>query len=356
VIIFIYGTTAEAIKIAPVARRLEARGIPYESWVTFQHTDALRAILPELGLQEPTRMIANGRGGKPLKSSADVLAWLTSIAGWIRKNKRNVRGSLPSNTVVVVHGDTLTTVIGAYIAKKLKVPSAHIEAGLRSGNWRHPFPEELDRRIAGKLAAIHYAPSAEAATNLAAKHDVVFTNGNTVIDAVLDQGGDALLDQAPFGLVLLHRFEFVSNPQLVEETMRTLVEKSPVPLRLIVDAYSEHGMTGALAKHVGDKLQPQPKLRHQEFVGLLKTTEFIVTDSGGIQAEAALLGIPTLVHRKTTEQREGIGENIVLSNWSQTTLANFLHDYESYRLSARKPSRSPSDIIVEDLLARGYGS
>lgn len=354
-IIFIYGTTAEAIKIAPVARRLEARGIPYESWLTLQHTEALRTILPELGLNEPTRLIANGRKGQPLTSSLDVLAWLGSVAGWMLKNLRSIRRSLPSNSIVVVHGDTLTTVIGTVIAKRLGVPSAHIEAGLRSGNWRHPFPEELDRRIAGRLATIHYTPSEEATENLAAKKNVVFTNGNTVIDAVLDRGEDATAGEEPFGLVLLHRFEFVSNQQLVEETMRTLVEESPVPLRLVVDAYSEHGMTGVLAKYVGDKLRPQAKLRHQKFVGLLKTAKFIITDSGGIQAEAALLGIPTLVHRKTTEQREGVGENILLSNWSQATLAEFLHEHESYRYPVRRPAQSPSDIIVDDLVSRGYG-
>jgi UDP-N-acetylglucosamine 2-epimerase (non-hydrolysing) len=354
-IIFIYGTTAEAIKIAPVARRLEAKGIPYESWLTQQHTEALRTILPELGLQEPTRLIADGRKGQPLTSSADVLVWLTSVASWMRKSIRGIRRSLPANSVVIVHGDTLTTVIGTYIARRLKVPSAHIEAGLRSGNWRHPFPEELDRRIAGRLATIHYTPSEEATANLASKKNVVFTNGNTVIDAVLDRGEDASSDEEPFGLVLLHRFEFVSNQQLVEETMRTLVDESPVPLRLVVDAYSEHGMTSVLAKYVGDRLRPQPKLRHQKFVGLLKTAKFIITDSGGIQAEAALLGIPTLVHRKTTEQREGVGENIVLSHWNQATLAEFLHGYESYRYPVRRPSRSPSDIIVDDLVGRGYG-
>ena len=114
-------------------------------------------------------------------------------------------------------------------------------------------------------------------------------------------------------------------------------------------------MTDVLTKYVGEKLQPQPKLRHQKFVGLLKTAKFIVTDSGGIQAEAALLGVPTLVHRKTTEQREGVGENIVLSKWSQTALTGFLHAYETYRRPVRRLSQSPSDIIVDDLVARGYG-
>jgi UDP-N-acetylglucosamine 2-epimerase (non-hydrolysing) len=354
VIIFIFGTTAEAIKLAPIARRLEERGIPYESWLTLQHTDSLRKILRELGFQQPTRIIADGNKGQPIKSKLDVLAWLSTVARWIAKNTRPLRKSLPPGSIIVVHGDTLTTVIGAYVAKRLRIPSAHVEAGLRSGNWRHPFPEELDRRMVGRLATIHYTPSEEATEHLVNRKNVVHTHGNTVIDAVLDQGDAASPDAVPFGVVLLHRFEFISNPQLVDETFATLAAESPYPLRLIVDAYSAQGLQETIAKHGGDKLQAQPKLRHQQFVGLLRSAQFIITDSGGIQAEAALLGIPTLVHRMTTEQREGLGRNIVLSEWKRERLSEFLRDFANYRQEISRPVKSPSDTIVEDLVARGY--
>lgn len=353
-IIFIYGTTAEAIKVAPVARRLDERGIPYEQWLTMQHTRALLSILPELGLRQPDRLIANGNAGKPLKGYKDVVMWVLQICSWLIRNGRSLRKSLPSNTVIVVHGDTMTSVVGAFIAKRLKVQSAHIEAGLRSGNWRHPFPEELDRRIVGKFANIHYAPSEEAAANLAGKQNVVYTHGNTVIDAVLDQGEDASSDGDKFGVVLLHRFEFISNQQLVEETISILSKDSPYPLKLLVDAYSEHAVQEAVDRHGRGKLVAQPKLRHQNFIGLLRSAQFIVTDSGGIQAESALLGVPTLVHRKTTEQQEGIGSNIVLSEWDPEVLSSFLNDFENYRRPARVPEKSPSDIVVDDLVSRGF--
>lgn len=353
-IVFIFGTTAEAIKIAPVARRLKERGIPYESWVTYQHTEALRTIIPQLGIDEPTRVIANGTKGEPLQGTLDVVRWLVSVASWIVRNARAVRRSMPRGSVIVVHGDTLTTAVGVMIARIVKLPSAHIEAGLRSGNWRHPFPEELDRRLAGRLATIHYAPSEEATENLAGRNNVVFTHGNTVIDAVLDQGHDAVDEGTPFGVVLLHRFEFVSNKTLVAETFEILVRDSPVPLKLLVDAYSEHGMQDMLATYGADKLQVQGKLRHPEFVGLLKGASFVVTDSGGIQAEAALLGVPTLVHRMAVEQREGLGENIVLSEWKMERLSEFLGDFAGYRREIQRPSQSPSDIIVHDLGTRGF--
>jgi len=355
-IVFIYGTTAEAIKIAPVARRLLARGIPFEQWLTMQHTDSLREILPTLGLPNADRIIANGRNGQPLKGIRDVPVWLAEVSRWMRNNVRTLRRELPKNTVIVVHGDTMTTVIGAWIARRLGVASAHIEAGLRSGNWRHPFPEELDRRIVGKLATIHYPPSQEAASHLAKKVNVVPTEGNTVIDAVLDQGDDATRTGEPFGVVLLHRFEFISNPQLVDDTVKTLVENSPIQLRLMLDAYSEGALAESLRTHDRGKFEPQPKLRHQQFIGLLRSAEFIVTDSGGIQAEAALLGVPTLIHRKATEQAEGVGRNIVLSEWRQERLAAFLRDYASYRSSQQLPTTSPSDVIVDDLVARGFAA
>jgi len=353
-IVFIYGTTAEAIKVAPVARRLIARGIPFEQWLTMQHTDSLREILPTLGLPGPDRIIANGKKGQPLKGVRDVPPWLAEVAHWTRRNARRLRRELPRNTVIVLHGDTITTVLGVLIARRLRLASAHIEAGLRSGNWRHPFPEELDRRIVGKLATIHYPPSDEAARYLSSRKNVVPTPGNTVIDAVIDQGDDATTGQAPFGVVLLHRFEFISNPSLVDETVRTLVEHSPVPLRLMVDAYSEGALAGALRDHDRGTFEAQPKLRHQEFIGLLKSAEFVITDSGGIQAETALIGVPTLIHRRATEQQEGIGRNIVLSEWKQERLAQFLENYADYRMPMQVPELSPSDVIVEDLIARGF--
>lgn len=355
-IIFIYGTTAEAIKVAPVARRLMSRGIEFQQWLTFQHTDSLTAILPVLGLPEPDRIIAHGNKGKALTSARDVVGWLREVRRWMRREIPRLRKELPENTVIVVHGDTLTTVLGAWIARRLRVSSAHIEAGLRSGSLRHPFPEELDRRLVGRLASIHYPPSLEAARHLTGKSNVVPTPGNTVIDAVIDQGNEAQAAGEKFGVVLLHRFEFISNPQLVRTTVAALANHSTVRLRLIIDAYS-HGALAAAVHDLGaDRFDLQPKLKYPEFVGLLRSAEFIVTDSGGIQAEAALLGIPTLIHRKATEQREGMGDNIVLSEWKIDRLADFVSRYDAYRFPMKTPDVSPSDVIVEDLLARGFGT
>lgn len=353
-IVFIYGTTAEAIKVAPVARRLDALGVPYEQWLTFQHTDALRTILPSLGLRQPDRVISDGRNGQPLRSSLDVVPWLLSGLSWLRRNRKMLRRELPAGSVVIVHGDTLTTVLGAWIARRIGVPSAHIEAGLRSGNWRHPFPEELDRRAVGKLATIHYAPSEEAVGHLSGRANVVYTHGNTAIDAVLDQRDTSVEGGEGWGIVLLHRFEFISNKPLVEQTMKALAEASPFPVRFFVDEFAKEAIDSAAPAEGGQKLLVQSKLPHEEFITTLRNAQFVVTDSGGIQAEAALLGTPTLIHRMATEQREGIGENIVLSEWRIDVLTDFLRNHKNYRRTVPRPEKSPSDIIVDDLTERGF--
>lgn len=354
-IIFIYGTTAEVIKLAPIMRRLDARGIAYEQWVTQQHTDSLRKAIPELGIPAPDRIIADGYKGQPLTTPVQMFRWMVDVLRWQFANTRKIRKTLPKDSVVIVHGDTMTTVLGTFIGRALRVPVAHVEAGLRSGDWRHPFPEELDRRIVGRLAHIHYAPDDEAASNLKGRANVVLTNGNTAKDGVRDAAKDVAHVGDPYGLVLLHRFEFISNSPLVAETLMTLDTESRLPLRLVVDAYSREAVERTIEELGLTKFLITSKLEHGEFVAALRAASFIVTDSGGIQEETAELGVPTLIHRKVSERSDGLGRNAILSGWDQETIKDFLRDTERYRVTDVDSGESPSDIIVADLLARGLG-
>lgn len=355
-IIFVYGTTAEAIKLAPIVRRLNERGIPHQHWLTFQHTEALRKLMPVLGLPQPDLVIADGARGKPLRTRGDVLIWLGSVSWWTLRNLFTLRKTLPKNSVLIVHGDTMTSVVGAILAKLIGKPSAHVEAGLRSGNWRHPFPEELDRRIVGGLAQVHYTPSPEATQNLKGKSGIVFTHGNTVIDAVLDGQKSVSKNPSQTGVVLLHRFEFISNKEFVEQTLSVLTQRSPVPLSFVVDVYSRDNIENALNNFPEAGHKVVSKLAHQDFVELLGNAAFVVTDSGGIQEETALIGVPTIVHRVATERQEGIGRNVLLSGWDLDVLGEFLVDHDNYRKPQLKPEQSPSDIIVEDLINRGFAT
>lgn len=358
-IVFIYGTTAEAIKLAPIMRRLDDRGVRYQQWVTFQHTDALRKALPELGLREPDVVIADGWRGRPLKKPIQMLGWMCGVLGWTLRHAGALRRA-PRRSVVIVHGDTMTTVLGTLIGRVAGVPVAHVEAGLRSGDWRHPFPEELDRRIVGRLAHVHYAPNEDTAANLAGRPNVVVTHGNTVKDAVRDSIGSGPASSDPpaeaYGLVLLHRFEFISNPTLVRDTLATLDSATPVDLRVVVDSYSRDTISRTIEQSGLKRLTLIEKQEHAEFVRTLQGARLVVTDSGGVQEEAAVFGIPTLIHRMATERSEGLGTSARLSRWDQGVVRSFLEDTAAQRPPADDGDESPSDIIVADLVARGYAS
>ncbi|WP_024287594.1 UDP-N-acetylglucosamine 2-epimerase [Cellulomonas sp. KRMCY2] len=356
-IVFCYGTTAEAIKLGPVMSRLTERGVAFEQWVTLQQAATVLDSLPALGIPTPDRVLAVGRSGRPLSGPLDVVVWFARIAWWAMRRRRALRAQLGRGSVIVVHGDTMTSVVGALLARFLRVDSAHVEAGLRSGNWRHPFPEELDRRIVGRLATVHYAPTEVAAGHLTGRRNVVMTHGNTVVDAVLDRRRDATAaPDNPYGVVLLHRFEFLSNSGLVRKTLQCIVDDSPVRLVMVVDDLARHSLQDALATLPTEKVTIVDKLPHAQFAPLIAQAAFIVTDSGGVQEEAAFLGVPTLVHRRATERDEGLGANVVLSGWDLPVLAAFLHEHAAYRREPTSLEHSPSDAVVQDLVDRGYGS
>lgn len=352
--VFIFGTSAEAIKIAPLARKFNELGIPYEQWLTMQHGHKLIESAQKLGFQGTQVVIPNGVGGNSLQSSVSALRWIFAMFWWIVSNRRRLKSQLGKNSLLIVHGDTLTTVMGTIFAKILSLPCAHVEAGLRSGDWRNPFPEELDRMIAGKLATIHYVPTLQAEINLQGKANVVYTHGNTVIDAVLEAPQNENLNTESYGVCLLHRFEFLSNLDEVNRTIVSIAEAAPYPVYIFVDDFSGNVLSDIEALENQNQLITKSKLPYEEFIQVLKEAEFVVTDSGGIQAECAQLGVPTLIHRKATEQWEGVGENIRLSMWEPGAIQNFLSNYKQMRRPVKTPEISPTNVILQDLIERGF--
>ena len=355
VIAFVIGTTAEAIKVAPVIHRLRRRGEPIEIWATYQHTDSLDTTLGTLDLGRPHYVFTRGVNGKTIERPAQMIAWYRNCRRSLKRDRKQLRERLGEHPLLVVHGDTMTTVFGAFAARRLKVPSAHIEAGLRSGNLLRPFPEEIDRRIVGKVAMIHFAPNAEATELLRRKgKDAVDTKNNTAIDGVLDTVDVDAPPAKQYGLVLLHRYELMSKPALIKETLEVLDQTSPVPLTILTDAYSGGPVNEALRALNSSKITASPKLEYPAFVNAMNQAEFVVTDSGGIQQEVGLLGVPTLLHRQLTESPDGIGANVVLSGWEMSAIEKFMTDYPGLRRDFVRPETSPSDIIVSALEARGY--
>lgn len=362
-IVVVFGTTGELIKLAPVLLRLDERGHRYVLATTGQQVEQIPVFLRQFGLRQPDLWFAHGARRRDLSTNSDIPGWLTAVWRTFALRRRWLRDALRSGSgspLVLVHGDTMTTVLGATMGRALRTRVAHIEAGLRSFDLRHPFPEELNRRTASRLAAIHYAPGAWAASNLPGV-DVVDTGSNTVRDSLaLVDGGEPLPAGVtePFGIVSLHRFELLSNRQALTSALDVLRRAADVPLLFI-----DHPVTAAAIEGFGlermfdeSRLRRVPRLSFFEFVRLERRSAFVVTDSGGSQEECFYLDRPCLVHRMRTERREGLGENIVLSRMDTDALRGFLAAPSSYRRTSVLPDLSPSDVIVDDLERRAIAA
>jgi len=364
VILVVFGTTGELIKLAPVLLRLDARGHAYVLATTGQQVQQIPSFLDQFGLRQPDLWLARGARGRDLRVNSDIPGWFARVTrSWLRERRR-VRRTLqggPGRPLVLIHGDTMTTVLGSMIGRSLRVTVAHIEGGLRSYDLRHPFPEELNRTVATALSRIHYAPGAWAASNLR-RGEIVDTGSNTIRDSlelVTNEPPPVPVPDSPFGVVSLHRFELLNNRKLLTETIEVLADAARRTPMLFVD----HSVTAAalegfgLTRHFDEEsFRRVPRLRFFDFVRVERQSAFVVTDSGGSQEECYYLDLPCLVHRVKTERREGLGENALLSQMSSAVLRDFLADPGRFRRRTALTGASPSDVIVDDFERRGFVS
>jgi UDP-N-acetylglucosamine 2-epimerase (non-hydrolysing) len=352
-ILVVFGTTGELIKLAPVLLRLDARGHPYLLATTGQQVQQIPGFLGQFGLRQPDVWLARGARGSDLRVNSDIPGWLARVTfSWVRARPR-FKGA----PLVLVHGDTMTTVLGSMMGRSLRATVAHIEGGLRSYDLRHPFPEELNRKFATALSRIHYAPGAWAASNLR-RGEVVDTGSNTIRDSlelVSEAEPPIAVPDRPFGIVSLHRFELLNSRRLLSETIGVLADAARRTPLLFID----HPVTVAALNRFGlnryfdgRSFVRIPRLRFFDFVRVERRCAFVVTDSGGSQEECYYLDLPCLVHRVKTERREGLGENALLSEMRSDALRDFLADPSRFRRRTTLPAASPSEVIVDDLELR----
>jgi UDP-N-acetylglucosamine 2-epimerase (non-hydrolysing) len=364
VILVVFGTTGELIKLAPVLLRLDERGHGYLLATTGQQVQQIPGFLEQFGLRQPDLWLGRGRKGRDLRVNSDIPGWLAAVTRSYLRHRGPLRHTLrkgPGQPLVLVHGDTMTTVLGSMLGRSLRTSVAHIEGGLRSFDLRHPFPEELNRKLATALARIHYAPSAWAASNLRGG-EVVDTGSNTIRDSlelVPDGEPPIAVPDRPFGIVSLHRFELLNSRRLLAETIEVLAGAARRTPLLFVD----HPVTIAALERFGldryfdeTSLVRIPRLRFFDFVRVERRSDFVISDSGGSQEECYYLDLPCLVHRVKTERREGLEENAVLSGMSADVLRDFLGDPTRFRRRESLPPASPSEVIVVDLERRGFAS
>lgn len=361
--IVVYGTTGELIKLAPLLRRLQDRGAPAYTVCTGQQPEQIPTMLRDFGLRDPDLWVARGHRGRDLTRPGEIPGWLATVAlgaSRARPELRRAQAAAP-RPLVLVHGDTFTTVLGALIGRVVRAPVAHLEAGLRSGDWRNPFPEEVNRRIVSRIATIHLTPGAWAAGNLrrARVHGTIVDTGmNTIRDSLelAAAGSPAVpVPDGVFGIVSIHRFELLNDRGALREILEVLRDASRrVPL-LFVDhpVTAETIQDAGLGELFDDRFIRIPRQRYFPFLALLRRSAFLVTDSGGSQEECAQLGHPCVVHRAVTERRDGLDGPVVLSGLDLDVVRRFL---EGPWTPAPPPAAgaSPTELIMRFLEARGF--
>lgn len=313
-ILCVFGTRPEAIKLFPVIHALRATpGVDVRVCVTAQHRALLDQVLeiagivPDIDLDVMT----------PDQTLDGLTATLIVALGKAFDAEKPDR--------VLVHGDTLTTMVASLAAYYRKIPVAHVEAGLRSGDIHHPWPEEVNRRVVACIADMNFAPTQGAADALLAEgRDPagIYVTGNTVIDALL--ATKARIDAEPAlaaGLdalatrfagkrivaVTSHRREnFGGGMEAIAGAVRDIAARDDVAV--IFPVHPNPNVRGVMDAALADlpNVALIDPLDYPHFVRLLDMSHIVLTDSGGVQEEAPSLGKPVLVMRETTERPEGV--------------------------------------------------
>jgi len=367
-VMVVIGTRPEAIKLAPVvlALRKHAESFSTQICVTGQHREMLDQMLEVFGLR-PDHDLGVMKAGQSL---ADVTAaCLTGMDGVLRRERPDV---------VLVQGDTTTTLAASLAAYYCHIPAGHIEAGLRTGKKNDPFPEEVNRRLTTHMSDFHFAPTEVSRKNLlleGVNPDNICVTGNTVVDALLltqarlrkepSLAVDCLgaTDGLRIILVTAHRRESFGLPfRRICEAIRAIAERR----RDVLVVYPVH-LNPNVQAPVHEILDGVPNVKllapldYVSFVACMQRADILLTDSGGIQEEGPALGKPVLVMREVSERPEAIAAGTACLTGTDPegifqAVSSLLDDSARYDWMSSRPNPygngNASERIVEFLTAR----
>jgi UDP-N-acetylglucosamine 2-epimerase (non-hydrolysing) len=347
---FLFGTKAELIKSAGILMEMSKRRIPYGIIHTGQHAcvdEELKTFnLPKLEYRITIRK-------KNLSTVSEMAYW------WLFKGLKNglKKNVLKKGDLVLVHGDTESTLLAALIAKIKGCKLAHIEGGLRSGDIKDPFPEEIVRRIVDNVSDYVFAPNEWALSNLKglrSKTEVINTFLNPSYDSlrfILKKKSVIEIPKGKFAIILFHRKENIYIRDNLVKSFKIIEE--------VVKRFKSVMILAKNTEHVLKQNGYYEKLRKNrnvifsdyynfiDFVHLVNASEFLISDGGSIQEETYLMNKPVLLLRKKTERIEGLNQTACLSKLNFDKALDFLDNYKNLKRSKYLSEKSPSHIICD---------
>ncbi|MFM8331707.1 MAG: UDP-N-acetylglucosamine 2-epimerase [Candidatus Methylumidiphilus sp.] len=349
----VIGTKAQLIKMAPILKALNEKGMAYRFISTGQHRETMSDILENFGLREPDYRLYQG---KDIASIPAVALWMGKIL-WQTLFQRKAIFGEDRKGIVLVHGDTFSTLLGALMAKLASLKVGHVESGLRSFNLLHPFPEEITRVMTFCLADYFFCPGQWALRNVSGhRGEKIDTLGNTLADALQlalasQAGMPHTIPSRAFAVVNLHRFENIYSRAALQRVVG-IVERISQSRHLLFILHKPterklraFGLYQRLAEL--PNVEFRPRCDYFSFTKLIAAAEFVVSDGGSNQEECFYLGKPILLLRKATERPEGLAENCVLSRYDIAVVDQFVANVQSYCRPAHQQQRPPSEIIVD---------
>ena len=307
----VFGTRPEAIKMAPVVLELKKYAeIEPIVTVTAQHREMLDQVLRLFKITPDYDLDIMSESQTLFDITNKALIGLEKVLKAVKPN------------IVLVHGDTTTTFVGALTAYYQQIDVGHVEAGLRTRNKYSPFPEEMNRKLTGAIADLHFAPTQTSKNNLLREgvdESKIFVTGNTVIDALHQtvrndfSFGNHLLEDIDYSskrviLVTTHRRENLGEPMRhVYKALKKLTETFS-DVEIVFPVHKNPKVREVVNEELGNlkKVYLIDPLDYEPFANLMSRSTLILTDSGGVQEEAPALGKPVLVLRDTTERPEAV--------------------------------------------------
>ena len=319
IVLAVFGTRPEVIKLAPVVRALRERGdLTTRVCVTAQHREMLDLMLSNFDLRPDYDLDL-------MRENQDLNGFSSRALPLLQKVLRRVRPDF-----VLVQGDTTTAFVTALAAFYERIPVGHVEAGLRSYDPANPYPEEINRVMISRLSNLHFVPTSVARENLLAEgisRRTIIQTGNTVVDALRHEGARAHRFKAPAlrtaisGLgskdkaviVTTHRRENWGKPlESLCAAFRTLVENHG-DLHLFYPVHMNPKVSAVVRRRLRHpRAHLLPALDYFDLIHLLRRSHFVLTDSGGIQEEAPSLGKPVVILRKVTERPEAVSAGVAV--------------------------------------------
>jgi UDP-N-acetylglucosamine 2-epimerase len=355
----ILGTKAQYIKTAPLLRLMHVRGQTYRLIDTGQHGGLTPALRTELDIKQPDVSLSAGQN---ISSLFQGVAWLLKLLPLAIFGGSRLRTDLFNGGVgiCIIHGDTISTLLGLLIAKRAGMRVAHIEAGLRSFNIFKPFPEEIVRIVCMRLSDYLFAPSNWAAGNLekmGVKGKVVDTGQNTAVEALyysLEKNSEPSPIDPPYSVMTVHRMETIFSKKLlsfVVDTAERIAQDMSVVFVVHEATRKQLERFGFLNRIINNRLIISRDLMdHERFVKLLADSELVITDGGSIQEECSYLGVRCLVLRGETERQEGVGENVQLCDFDMAQIDRVLAENRLSPEPERIQNLRPSNKIFQQIL------